>query len=654
MRAAGELISLLGVEILLSALGFLLAPKLRFLRHSNVSASLGRLIGFAFPTALIAILASVGAQPLQHPWALRGLLGISVFALALHAYRIKRRPAWSIFFRWEALRLGVLLLWLGVLGWNPGLNFLEKFMNFGFARNALESGLFPPPDPFLSGNPINYYFLGHLQPALLSALSGVRLEITWNFFAASLFSSCFVALLGIGGALAPTRWRPLGAAITAAYVLLLGNFHSAICKFTPGMKCDGWEATRFIRGAIHEMPFYSFAVNDLHAHVLALPFFLLWIARRLIAHTVHWSDGLLMFGMLWSNPWYAPVAAFLAAMVELLGSVRRAGLFSRLRAWFPAILVALIASIPFYLGFTPFSAGWKTVSGEFRTPLALWLLAWSLQLMAVLLAWVFRARLPALRLWPRAWIALLLTAAGSVILPEFLYVHTPNAPEGYRVDTVYKFWYAAWILLGIAVPALILRATNLRRSLLAIAIPALLGSVYLPLSYLSLIRPHSRPWTWVDASLYLQKTEPGAREALSWLRARAGPLPPESRVIAEAPGKGFTHHGRFGVFGGVSVLGWAPHEYFWRPDRYEEIVAREHDLKTLFESGKESTVREILTRYSVRFVVFGDLERKTYAALKESPFSGASDVPRFQSDHVTIYDVGSWIRSANSGLEGSD
>lgn len=215
----------------------------------------------------------------------------------------------------EVLFLGFFALWSFVRGFAPDIHGLEKFMDFGFINSILRTRFMPPLDMWLSFSPeypnytINYYYFGHFVTALLTRISTVRAEITYNLMLGVICGFTFTGVFSIAcnlfaffqkqknllGEFLYNR-RTLVCGLLAGFLVTFGGNLHTIYAFTKGYSLDKplpvWEvlgkpnpdlywypnATRFIPNTIHEFPIYSFIVSDLHGHVLDIPFVLLTIA----------------------------------------------------------------------------------------------------------------------------------------------------------------------------------------------------------------------------------------------------------------------------------------------------------------------------------------------------------------------------------------
>jgi uncharacterized membrane protein len=210
---------------------------------------------------------------------------------------------------------------------------------------------------------------------------------------------------------------------------------------------------------------------------------------------------------------------------------------------------------------------------------------------------------------------------------------------GTRMNTVFKFYYAAWILLGLAAAYV---ATELwpRKSSWQGALRAL---ALLPL-VLSLVYPLLATWTktngfrppnglTLDGVAHLEADRPADAAAMAWIRAF---LP--GGVIAEAPGGSYTEFGRVATHTGLqSVLGWEFHELQWRGSM-ELQGTRKEDLRRLFETREPAELAALLATYGIDYVYIGDLERQEYALTPPAlaKFRAVMDLV-YASDEVMIF-----------------
>jgi uncharacterized membrane protein len=179
----------------------------------------------------------------------------------------------------------------------------------------------------------------------------------------------------------------------------------------------------------------------------------------------------------------------------------------------------------------------------------------------------------------------------------------------YRMNTVFKLGYQAFLLLAVAAAcALPWAGTWLPRRPWAgwaavCAVLLLLGLVFPYAGNYARREAFGRSPT-LDGLGWLRAGAPGDVAAIEWLRANA----PEDAVVLEAVGPDYSAfgHARISTFTGrPAVLGWAGHELQWAHDP----GTREADVRTLYTTADAAAARALLTRYDVSYVVAGPIER---------------------------------------------
>lgn len=201
----------------------------------------------------------------------------------------------------EILFFAALVFWVYVRGQEPSIRGLEKFMDFGFINSILKGRYFPPVDMWLSGQSINYYYFGHLTGALLTKLSRIPSNLSYNLILATIFAQSITQVFSIGFNLIYNLSKKsfklaFFTGLLSSFLFNLGGNLHTIYTFTTGYPNDKpipfWKilskynpdfywypnATRFIPFTIHEFPIYSYVVADLHGHVFDIPFVLLTLA----------------------------------------------------------------------------------------------------------------------------------------------------------------------------------------------------------------------------------------------------------------------------------------------------------------------------------------------------------------------------------------
>jgi uncharacterized membrane protein len=221
-----------------------------------------------------------------------------------------------------------------------------------------------------------------------------------------------------------------------------------------------------------------------------------------------------------------------------------------------------------------------------------------------------------------------------VLGPEFLYL---KDSFGTRMNTIFKFYFAAWILWGLsAAYATImlwpkrLSWNELVRSL--VILPLVLGLVYPVLSLWTKTEGFS-PFAGrtLDGMAYLQNRYPEEYEAMKWIQDNL-----KDGVIVEAIGGSYTYYGRISAHTGLTtLLGWPGHELQWRGG-YEEQGSRQGDVEKLYKTRNWREAKEIVDRYGVDYVYIGPLERSTYQPLTDRKFESFMTLI-YENGPVKIY-----------------
>ncbi len=264
-----------------------------------------------------------------------------------------------------------------------------------------------------------------------------------------------------------------------------------------------------------------------------------------------------------------------------------------------------------------------------------------------------------------------------VIFPEYFYLRDQF---GWRMNTVFKFYYQAWLLWGIAAAYAVacfsnparhakpeegttlpsashpsLRPATKRRTSkenfsqyqpdrrwaqigLSLSLLCILsGLVYTVLATLSKTNNFQPPEGYtLDSTAYLWRQNPNEMQAIAWLsKAPLG-------VVAEAvspTGGSYTHYARVGTLSGQPiVLGWIGHESQWRGGG-REMGSRQADLERLYCSRSLAEALQIVEQYKIRYIFVADLERSTYHPASGNCPGGLYEA-KFQLGFATVFQIG--------------
>ncbi len=235
---------------------------------------------------------------------------------------------------------------------------------------------------------------------------------------------------------------------------------------------------------------------------------------------------------------------------------------------------------------------------------------------------------------PAVGFALLLVAcgAGITLVPEFIYLRDNF---GVRINTIFKFYYQAWVMFSIASAFAVYM-------ILAGRSPAVLKAAYAPLLALVLILGAFYPVLGIHNRVAIESGRagnPGVALTLDGGRSLVSAddydammcLDSEVQnaaevVVAEAIGPAYRNQfGRVGVLTGIPiVLGWEGHQRQWRGATYDAIAGtRRQDIETLYNELRWEAVTPIVERYNIDYIFYGTTER--YGTGEVDPFSAAGE-----------------------------
>ena len=235
---------------------------------------------------------------------------------------------------------------------------------------------------------------------------------------------------------------------------------------------------------------------------------------------------------------------------------------------------------------------------------------------------------------------LILGGVALTLVPEFVYLRDLF---GYRINTIFKFYYQAWLMWSIAAAygtITLFRARVFPGRILVYA--GLAISMAMALFYPVIgIQSKTNDFSRVDGmsldGVYIFPSTDSV--GVEWLRN----APPG--VIAEAVGGSYsTAHGRMATYSGKpNILGWDFHEIQWRGGS-ELVMPRKEDVATLYCTHNWDTAKQLLEKYQVRYLIVGDTEYSTYEAgsdfcpngLTEEKFA-SNMIPIFRAERLSIY-----------------
>ena len=203
-----------------------------------------------------------------------------------------------------------------------------------------------------------------------------------------------------------------------------------------------------------------------------------------------------------------------------------------------------------------------------------------------------------------------LIAAALVIFPEFFYLRDLF---GTRMNTIFKFYYQAWILFGICAAYAVAVLPEVLHGLGKFAFSLLMTVLCCAV----LIYPLfciSGKWSslqmkqnvTLDGAAYLHSSRSEDWMGLQWLNTA------EPGTVLEKVGSSYSGDNIVSTFTGLpAVLGPMGHESQWRGG-YSEMGSRNDDIQRIYETHSWDTAKELLEQYDVRYVFIGSAEKSAY------------------------------------------
>ncbi len=431
------------------------------------------------------------------------------------------RKNYKIFIAEEILFLAALTAWSIIRGFEPRIEGLEKFMDFGFVNSILRAEYFPPKDMWLAGSGINYYYFGHLMTAVLTRFSGIPSALTYNLMIATIFALTFISSFSLASNfifsylegikeyftgfkkersqnIIKNICLAVGGLISAIAVTIAGNLQPIYYYLSNNYSFESYwypTATRFIPFTIHEFPMYTLVVADLHAFLVDTPFVILAIAVIFVLFKedfkikisrnikdyllpVFLGFALSITYMTNMSDWMIYVL-FLSMVTVFVNYFLYGTFFKFLKNTAIFLIIAVgssfVFALPFYLEFIPFVKGMAFVTT--RSSLGQLLVLWGFYLFIglsflILLCHLYlkrksllaRKEIPVKRdivnkISPADIFILFMMIFSLVLIisPEIFYIKDIYANDYYRANTMFKLVYQAWVMLGVSTGYVVFR-----------------------------------------------------------------------------------------------------------------------------------------------------------------------------------------------------
>jgi YYY domain-containing protein len=231
------------------------------------------------------------------------------------------KEKWLMLVGIEVLFFAIFALFLLIRMYHPNIYFGEKPMNFSFINATYRAETFPPEDPWISGNHINYYYYGHAVYSIIGRFAGVPPEMMFNIAGATIPALIALALFALVYAISRRGWLALLAVYLGLFSSHIISYfdlvHNEIAKgkegflvyitslydvlaltgtsvlYYLGLLGPAWQerfqslsyddlfwkarSSIFPGTAANEFPYWTNLFVDFHAHMLVVPFTLAFL-----------------------------------------------------------------------------------------------------------------------------------------------------------------------------------------------------------------------------------------------------------------------------------------------------------------------------------------------------------------------------------------
>lgn len=225
---------------------------------------------------------------------------------------------------------------------------------------------------------------------------------------------------------------------------------------------------------------------------------------------------------------------------------------------------------------------------------------------------------------------------------EFVYLRDVF---GTRMNTVFKFYFATWVLFAVAAGFAIYYLWHSLRVVPRAAWVAgfgvlLAAALVYPVNAIPNKANDFTGAPTLDGIAWIRQYSPSDYAGIEWLKANA----PSGSTIVESTGRQYTFDDRMSMATGLpTVLGWIGHEEQWRGGNklYKNDAAgidRAADVEKIYKTLDPQETLTLLNKYAINFVIVGQTERQNYtlSPAQVDKFSKVLSLV-FQNSDLRIY-----------------
>ncbi len=230
-----------------------------------------------------------------------------------------------------------------------------------------------------------------------------------------------------------------------------------------------------------------------------------------------------------------------------------------------------------------------------------------------------------------------------IVTPEMFYLKDSFDT---RMNTIFKLYYQAWILLAIATPCILyyaydwalVQSRKFRRvgfALFGVFGVLLIGSLYYPVGSILTKSENFANNPTLNGLNHVKRDYPGEYQAIVWLWGNAEK---DSRIL-EAIGSDYdAATSRVSAATGIpTLLGWQGHEIQWRGTS-NPLAGRAELVEAMYTAREGSELLDALSLHEIDYVILGHQERMKYGEEAGALFDEVMTSYRF-SEGFALYVV---------------
>ena len=621
-----QIIYLFNIISFLAVLSLLALPII--LATKTIKGAIGwvfaKLLGLLIYAYLVWVLSHI--KYLNSPITI--FLSLNLISLPIIFILIRKIKFFIIFFKknWlkiigiELLFLFYTLIYLFYRYINPQVEGIEKFMDQAIINSLVKAPNMPPTDMWYSQKSLQYYYFGQYLFAVLIKTLNTPLDIAYNLCISVSFG---LAILMAAATLLILTKNKFWAFLGSILILLAGNLDYAYKIILQNKQGYFFaEARSLVEFVITEFPAYSYILGDLHAHLINIPFVLMYISflyllfkNKTINNTFLLVSGFVLGVLFIINSWDYIVYSLLTFLVFLTKTIKNKG-YNNYKYLLKISLISIITLLLFKINFTAPITG-IGINNKPTPPIPLILMFGHFFIIGVIGCLLFiKLKVKTLELKFSVFLfgfGILLILLTEIFFIKDIYF-TANPPY-FRANTVFKIWYQAFIVLGISSIIFVKQIANTKKISVYILLIPIITIFVLNLKYTAVsgfyyyFKTSKNENYTLNGIKFLERVNlKNEKDAIYFLNKNVK----KQSFILEKPGESYTTDNLFSVFtGNPTLVGWSNHEFGWQGS-WDKIAKTIADIDIIYTSNDKEKVKNLLKKYRIKYVIIGSKEPNKY------------------------------------------